>query len=79
MEITTKYDVGQRVFIRDWFDQKARIVTIKVTGPHRTISYEVEYWISDGVKSSTLYEHELSDVQTMREIGVGKLKSRSES
>lgn len=70
MKIETKYDVGQVVYLVDWYDHKARIVTVKITGPHRTVSYEVEYWLSDGIKSSTLYEHEISDVQSKEHIGV---------
>ena len=69
MKIETKYDVGQVVFLVDWYDHKARIVTVKITGPNRTVSYEVEYWLSDGIKSSTLYEHEISDVQSKEHIG----------
>jgi len=66
MKIETKYDVGQVVYISDYYDHKARVISVKITGPNRTVSYDIEYWMPDGIKSSTLYEYEISDVKSDR-------------
>ncbi|MBK8652199.1 MAG: hypothetical protein IPN23_10905 [Elusimicrobia bacterium] len=69
MKIESKYETGQVVYINDWFDQHARVVAVKITGPHKTISYEIEYWGAEGIKSATVYEFELSaDVKSNRNI-----------
>ena len=67
MIIETKFDMGQRVFVPEFSYQPCRIVVIKLVG--RNLFYEVEYWLSDGVKSATLWEDELVHEVPKNETG----------